>query len=174
MSKRKSLRAYQDSILEKMEAARSSDVGQMQLLFGFSAAGKNFLISGKDILEMASPTKLEPMPVAKPWAVGAANVKGSVYSVTDFSALMGSELIKAGKFLLLAPELMAGAALRIESFNGLYELKDLGSEIEDAGMKTQASFITSYHEIAGERHYLVDSARLAVDAKFSKLQSGEI
>lgn len=173
MAKKESLRAYQDMILEKMQEARMSDDEQVDLLFGFEAAGMNFLISGKDIMQMASPTKLEPIPAAKPWAVGAANVKGSVYTVTDFSILMGHEPVKNGKFLLLSENVLPGYAILVDGLNSLYDLKVLGPSVDDAGMPGMPKFITSCHEIAGKRHYLIDTASLAVDTKFSILQSGE-
>lgn len=174
MAKKESLRDYQDIILKKMDAARMSDVGQMDLLFGFRAANKNFLISGKDVSKLSTPSVLEPIPVSKPWAVGAANIKGSVYSVTDFSVLIGGNFIVRGKFLILESEVMPGSALLIESLTGLFEQKNIGEPINDASMKEMPRWILSCHNIADDRHYLVDAALMAADDRFSKLQSGEI
>lgn len=174
MAKRESLQAYQDKILEKMEEARMSDSGQIELLFGFRSADKNFLIGGKNISQLATPSVLEPIPVSKTWAVGAANIKGSVYSITDFSLLMGGKPTKKGKFMVLGQDIMVGSAILIESLTGLYELKNIGVAIEDPLVNDMAVWITASYEIAGERHYMVDAALLSADTKFSKLQSGDI
>lgn len=173
MAKKESLREYQDAILRKMETARNGDATQTQLFFGFRSAGKKFLIGAKDVGELAPPSMLEPIPVSRPWAVGAANIKGSVFSVTDFSILMGGDPIKKGKFLVLSPSVIAGSALLIEGLTSLYEQKDIGLAVHDPQMDTFPKWLVACHEIAGDRHYLVDAALLAADARFSKLQSGD-
>jgi twitching motility protein PilI len=174
MAKRESLKMYQDSILEKMEAARMADAGQTNLLFGFNAGTRNFLISGKDVSELTSPSTLEPIPVSKPWAAGVANIKGSVHSVTDFSVLTGGEPIKRGKFMVFEPHVIVGSALLITRMTGLHELADVGTAIDAPEMKAMPNWITSCYEMNGEKYYMVDAALLASDERFSKLQSGEI
>jgi twitching motility protein PilI len=174
MATRESLRAYQDTILKKMEQARLTDAGESTLLFGFNAGPYHFLVSGKDVSELTSPSVLEPIPVAKPWAAGVANIKGSVHSVTDFSVLMGGEPVKRGKFLVFEPHIISGSALLITRMTGLHELSDLGVAINAPEMKTMPNWISSCHELNGEKYFLVDAALLASDERFSKLQSGEI
>ncbi len=173
MAKKESLREYQDTILRKMEIARTSDAGQVQLLFGFRAGERNYIIGGKDVTELASPSVLEPIPVSKPWVAGAANIKGSVYNVTDFSLLMGSEPVKRGKFVVLSQDIMVGSALLVDALTGLYEMENIGLAVEDVGMKDMPPWITACYEIAGDRHYMVDAVVLSADPRFSKLQSGE-
>lgn len=157
----------------RMEEARSDGTDQSQLLFGFRAKKMNFLISGRDLIEMTAPTTLEPLPVAKPWVSGVANVKGTVYTVTDFSMLLGGEQIKRGKFLLLGNDVMPGSALFIESFSGFYDPTKIGSPVEDPKMKSMPQWVVSCFEVNGARHYLIDAMLLANDHRFSKLQSGE-
>ncbi len=173
MAKRESLKSYQDSILEKMEAARMGDVSQTNLLFGFNAGTKNFVISAKDVSELTSPSTLEPIPVSKPWAAGVANIKGSVLSVTDFAVLLGETPIKRGKFLVFEQHVISGSALLITRMMGLYEFRDVGSAIEAPEMKNMPGWVTSCYEISGEKFYMVDATLLASDERFSKLQSGE-
>lgn len=174
MAKSESLREYQDSILKKMAAARSNEVLYSKTYFGFKASKRNFLVPGEDILEMVAPSKLEPIPASKPWLVGAANIKGSVYTVTDFSILIGGDPIKNGKFIILSSHIMPGSAVLVDSMTELNDTQTIGISIHDDGMKNMPKWISSCHEFAGERHYLLDASLLASDPGFSKLQRGEI
>lgn len=173
MAKRDSLRAYQDEILKRMEDARVKGADQAQLLFGFRSMQMNFLISGNDVIQLAAATILEPIPVAKPWVAGVANVKGSVYTVTDFSALLGGERIKRGKFILLSGDVMPSSALFIEGLTGLYDQSKIGAPIDDQKLKSMPQWVVSCFEIGGDSHYLIDAEQMANDHRFSKLQSGE-
>lgn len=168
------LRAYQEYLRDRMEAARANSGVEQIVLFGFTSAGRHFLVDGRDVVDVHQISQLQPIPMAKPWAVGAANIKGSVLAVTDFSILLGGERTKKGKFMVLVPEVTEGAAILIESIAGLYELKDVGelsplSLTEDSGMPSWIS--GSYH--IGQRHYMVDTMKMAQDVRFSKLQSGD-
>ena len=87
---------------------------------------------------------------------------------------MGGEPVKRGKFVLLSQEVMPGSVLLIEGLTGLFQLKDMDPVTNDPRMKSMPSWIASSHEIAGERHYLIDAVAMAADPRFSKLQqSGE-
>lgn len=173
MARRGSLKEYQDEILKKMELSRQANVTDLVLYFGFFSSGKNFLIDGRHVMEMTTASKLEPIPIAKPWAVGAANIKGSVFSVTDFSMLVGGEKTKRGKFIVLNDEVMPGSALLIGGLSGLFEKESIGSAVKDPEMSGLPNWIVGCHLLNNEKHYMINGEKLAIDARFSKLQSGE-
>ena len=126
------------------------------------------------MIEVASASVLEPIPIGKNCAAGAANIKGSVYSVADFSVLSGGRPIRKGKFLVLNPSIMVGSALLIEALSGMHESTALGEPIQDPSMAAMPSWITSCHQIGNDRYYVVDAALMAADARFSKLQSVDL
>lgn len=41
--------------------------------------------------EVVPPPPLTPVPLTQPWFSGIANVRGTLYSVVDFSAFLGGE-----------------------------------------------------------------------------------
>lgn len=165
------LRQYQDYLRERMEAARGEDSSEKIMLLGFLSGGRQYLIDSRDVMEVNQVSELEPIPLGKPWAVGAANIKGSVHAIIDFSVLMGGERTKRGKFLVLTDEIMPLAAIYIEAIAGLFPIDVVGdlSLKKEVGMPDWIA--GNYH--LGQRYFLVDASKLAVDASFSKLQSGE-
>ena len=165
------LREYQDDLLARMEAAHKEGAAEKIMMLGFVSGGRHYLIDGRDVVELHQPSTLEPIPVAKPWAVGAANIKGTVHAITDFSILMGGERTKRGKFLVLAPEIMAGSAINIDTISGLYDLKEIG-ELNPGKEDAMPQWISGHYAL-GQTYFLVDTAKLVVDTRFSNLQSGE-
>lgn len=174
MARRESLRAYQNGLLRQMEQARSSEGDELSLLFGFRAGGHRFLIDGQDVIELVDVSMVQPMPASKPWAVGIANIKGSVFSITDFSVFVGGERIRRGKFVVLNHALMPSSALLIEGLTGLFESKDVVPATDARPMAPMPNWVTGCHLAGGERHYMIDGALLVADPRFSKLQSGEL
>lgn len=164
------LREYQEYLQHRMDAAKASGIADKIILLGFSSGGKQYLIDGRDVVEVYHRTTLEPIPLAKPWAVGAANIKGSVYAITDLSLLLGGERTKNGKFLVISPEIIQGSAIIIESISGLFDLSDLGDFIPASDAQSFDWVIGSYYN--GQQSYLLDAHKLSQDIRFSKLQSG--
>jgi twitching motility protein PilI len=173
MARRESLRAYQDEVLKKMEEARLKAVSGSVLYFGFFAGNKHFMVDGNHVIELAPMSVLEPIPIAKPWAVGAANIKGSVYAVTDFSMLTGGERLKRGKFVVLSDGLMPGAALLIEGLSGLFRKEDIGPLGPVTGMQSPPDWISGTCMIGQQHFYMIDAPKLSADPRFSKLQLGD-
>lgn len=175
MARRSSLKEYQDEILRKMELARNASDGVTEQVrfFGFSSAGSKFLIDASFVLEMTSVSKLQPIPMAKPWAVGAANIKGSVYSVTDFGILFSGAPTKVGKFIILDDEIVSGSALLIEGLTGIYDRSTIGVESEPEEISGLPDWITGVYLFNNDRHHMVSLEKLIEDERFNKLQSGE-
>lgn len=170
-TQRDSLREYQDEILRKMTAARLQGGGELDLYFGFVSGGRHFLISGMSVAEVVAPSQLEPVPMSKRWVLGAANIKGAVYTVTDFAQLLGLDPGRRGKFVILSSNLVGGAALMIESLAGLFERSALGAAASlEAG---QPSWLTGRHTVKDVFYDMVDGPALVADARFSKLQRGD-
>lgn len=166
-----SLREFQESLRQRMDAARDENASEKVVMLGFSAGGRQYLVDGRDVIDVHQTTVIEPIPIAKPWAIGAANIQGSVHTITDFAVLMGGDRIKKGKFLTISPHIMEGAAFLIDGTSGLFDPKDVGelSLAREAGMP---EWISGFYQM-GQRYFLVDAKKLASDQRFSKLQNGE-
>jgi twitching motility protein PilI len=155
-----------------MERARLAGTQESILYVAFLSAGQRFLLDARNVVEAADYSQLVPIPGAKPWAAGVANVKGDAFAVTDFAALYGGPITVKGKFLTLDDELMPGAALQVEQLLGLLGPEAIGQP-EAIARTHSASWIIATHRVAGETYLLISGELLAADPKFSNLQSGE-
>ena len=165
--------AWEDGVDAEGGAASDSSLPNGSY-FGFSAGGFNYLLNADHVVEMTARAKLSPMPLAKAWNAGAANVRGSVYCVTDLSLFAGGPATGRGKFLILSSGLIAGAALLIDGFVGLFtEDVVLDSAIEMA-LPDHRPWICGRHEIGGAMFLRISGERLAVDVEFARLQTGEL
>ena len=165
-----SLREYQEYLRDRMKAARLAENSDKLIYLGFVSGGRHFLINGKKVLNVHQISQLQPIPVAKPWAIGAANIKGSVFAVTDLSLLLGGEATKKGKFLVISPKIITGSAILIESISGLFESKSLG-ENQPHNDLNLPNWVDGCHQL-DQKYHLINVDILAQDQRFSKLQNG--
>jgi twitching motility protein PilI len=71
------------------------------------------------------------VPLAKPWFRGVANVRGNLYSVSDFGAFLGGQALKVNtesRLLVLHERFRSGAALLVQRSLGLRVLEQLTPE----------------------------------------------
>lgn len=87
MSKRISLREFQQNLTVRLGSARHGDSART-LLGVESGHGANayWLIDLADSGEVIPLTELTPVPLTRSWFPGVTNVRGMLYSVIDFSA----------------------------------------------------------------------------------------
>ena len=73
-------------------------------LLGFESGTRHWLVDLSDAGEVVPVPTLSPVPLTKPWFRGIANVRGTLYGVSDFAAFHGEEmtLLKTQSRLLLA------------------------------------------------------------------------
>lgn len=87
MSKRISLREFQQNLTVRLGAAKHGDSART-LLGVESGHGDNvhWLIDLADSGEVIPLSELTPVPLTRHWFSGVTNVRGMLYSVIDFSA----------------------------------------------------------------------------------------
>ena len=99
MSRRTSLREFQESLARRL--AESASTTRKDLL-GLQAGGENWLIALNEAGEILPPPPLSPVPLCHPWMRGLANVRGTLYSVVDFSLFNGGDpILPAGNARLV-------------------------------------------------------------------------
>jgi len=93
MTQRISLREFQKNLTTRLGLAQRGET--TRALLGIES-GKGddamWLMDLADSGEVAPLTGLTPTPLTQPWFAGIANVRGTLYSVVDFSAFRGGEL----------------------------------------------------------------------------------
>jgi twitching motility protein PilI len=88
--RRTRLRVYQQELLERMQAARTSSGARAQQL-GVEIGGTRYLLELLDAGEIVPVPPLTTVPLTQPWYLGLANIRGSLLGVVDLARYFGHE-----------------------------------------------------------------------------------
>ncbi len=122
MAKRFSLREFQQNVLNRIQVQTSGGVTSKAAALGVQIGGQNWLIEMSDVSEVLPMPALTHVPLAKPWFLGVANVRGKLYGIADISAFngMGDTLRgQSNRVLLLADKYAFNAGLLVPRVIGL-------------------------------------------------------
>jgi len=117
---KQSLRDFQAKLAERLSSA--AQTGQTASKLGFLAGGQYWLADLTEIDEVVSVNQLTPVPRAKPWFLGLANLRGLIYGCTDLAAFLGlgqTSGCNEYRLLIAAPRFGVNAALCIDRTLGL-------------------------------------------------------
>ena len=91
MAKKKlSLREFQESLVQRLTSARAGQTSRA--LLGVLAGRDYWLLDLSDSGEIVPLPPLTSVPLTQTWFCGIANIRGTLYSVVDFSAFQGARL----------------------------------------------------------------------------------
>lgn len=124
-----SLREFQAQLAERLRSVARSEAASK---LGFLAGGRTWLTELTQLNEVVSVTEIIPVPWAKPWFLGLANVRGVIYGCTDLAGFMGLDQDHArgeSRLLLAHPRFGINAALRVERTLGLRNPAQMSQEI---------------------------------------------
>lgn len=122
MAKRFSLREFQQSVLNRIQVQTSGGVTSKAQVLGVQIGGQHWLVEMSDVAEVLPLPALTHVPLAKPWFLGVANVRGKLYGITDISAFNGMGETMRGqsnRILLLADKYAFNAGLLVPRVIGL-------------------------------------------------------
>jgi twitching motility protein PilI len=103
------LRAYQEQLLERMQAAKSGSGAPIQQL-GLQVGGTRYLLDLLEAGEIVTPVPLARVPLTQPWYLGLANVRGTLVGVIDLARYLGEDGVRASS------QPAAGASMRLVTF----------------------------------------------------------
>lgn len=83
-ARRARLRQYQEQLLERMQAARTSSGARAHQL-GVEIGGTRYLLDLVEAGEIVPLPALAPVPLTQPWYLGLANVRGHLLGVVDLA-----------------------------------------------------------------------------------------
>ena len=121
MSKRFSLREFQQNILDRIEQEEASTVRHAATL-GVQLKDSLWLVEMQDISEVLPPPAVTPVPLTRPWYRGVANVRGNLYSISDLAYFMGlgeTQGDSQTRVLLSNPKLDCNAGILVSRVLGL-------------------------------------------------------
>lgn len=124
MANRTALRELQQRLAERMQAAREQTLIASWL--AVECAGVGLLFSLKQASEIFAPVPIKPVPYAKPWLAGVANLRGGLFTVVDLAVYLGlrePSLNRAAapqaRLVSLGTELNLNCALLVDRLAGL-------------------------------------------------------
>lgn len=126
-----SLREYQQQLIERIRATTSSEATSSHL--GFEAGEQLWAVPLTEVSEVIPTSALTSVPLTESWFMGMANIRGSLYAVTDFARFVSGSMTPITaecRFILLHERYRAHAALLIRRSLGLRQLR--GSAEQDA------------------------------------------
>lgn len=118
---RASLREYQTAVAERLRNLSLQETSASSML-GFVAGDMRWVMNLKDVAEVLPVPAIMPIPLTMPYFNGVCNVRGNLFGVVDFAALIGHGIVSPGvenRLLLLPSTLVQGAALLITRMAGL-------------------------------------------------------
>lgn len=163
-----SLRDYQLALSERLQGAVAGT--RVPTKLGLRAGGEAWLVDLKEAGEVIPVPTISPVPLARPWFRGVANVRGNLYSVSDLAGLLGQEptpLSDHARLLLVADRFRAGAALLVEGSLGLRNDEDLKARAGEAQRWVRAH----YEDADGKLWKELDVAALIHDDAFLEVSA---
>jgi len=161
---RVSLRDYQLALSERLQSAQAGAGASSKL--GMRVGGEAWLVDLAEAGEVIRVPPIALVPLAQPWFKGVANVRGNLYSVTDFSAFVGGKpmpMSEHARLLIVAERFRAGAALLVECLLGL---RSAESFTPQAGAAAQSWVRAQFSDSEGQVWKELDVAALVQNEAF--------
>jgi twitching motility protein PilI len=169
-----SMADYQREIYDKINERNryvSEHMGEDERMYvGARVAGRSFLFDCGEIGQVAPRSAVVPMPMGRKHAIGAANIKGSVYTVTDLGVLLGAEPMQDGILVVLSDRVLEGASLLVKELTVLVNENDLPTPGPNT-LPNSPDWVRSAFEMQGEKYFLIDVRELAIMPEFATLQA---
>ena len=124
--KKISLREFQESLVKRLTSARAGQTSRA--LLGVQAGRDYWLLDLADSGEIVPLLPLTSVPLTKPWFCGMANIRGTLYSVVDFSAFQGGEITPQNadsRLLIVGGRFGINSALLVNRTLGLRNIEQM-------------------------------------------------
>lgn len=129
MSKRVSLRQFQQDLSERLQIATSQSTVNSRL--AIRVGTQNWLVDLADISEVIAPAPFAPVPLTQKWFLGITNIRGKLFSVIDLPGFSGNENLHRNpenRLLIVHPRFATHAALLVDQAQGLRNIDKMQIE----------------------------------------------
>jgi len=165
MSKRQSLKEFQEGLAARLKAAAGESAPSARL--SFEAGGSHWLLKLEGSGEVLPVPAISRVPLTRDWFLGVSNIRGVLYGVSDFGALLGRGLTarSADNRILLAGQLQGtNAALLVSRLTGLRNVQQMeAADVQGEGAAWAAG---AWRDAEGRVWRELDAAKLVVDRAF--------
>ena len=164
MAARISLRDYQRELAARLQSAASRHLSSK---LGLQVGAEPWLVDLAEAAEVVPVPPITPVPLARPWFRGVANIRGNLYGVVDFSVYLGGAAAVASeqaRLLLLSERFRMGCALLVDRSLGLRNPEELRPL---AAQAPRAPWLRAeYGDAAGARWKELNVAQLVQQPEF--------
>lgn len=129
MANRVSLKEFQAGLASRLKAAAAEAAPSARL--GFEAGGAHWLARLDTAGEVLQVSEIQRVPLTRDWFLGVANIRGSLYGITDFGAFLGQPPTARGpenRLLLIGQPLGMNCALLVSRLTGLRNVVEYTNE----------------------------------------------
>ena len=129
MAKRVSLKEFQEGLASRLKAAATEAAPLARL--GFEAGGEHWLARLDNSGEVLQVPEIQRVPLTRDWFLGVANIRGSLYGISDFGAFLGRPATARGpenRLLLIGQPLGMNCALLVARLAGLRNVVEYAAE----------------------------------------------
>ena len=125
--RRERLRDFQSQLLERMQAAKSSDVVSSNQL-GVMIGNTRYLLNLRDAGEIIAVSQITPVPLTRDWYLGLLNLRGNLIGAIDIQCFRGQPRIELNsdcRIVAFSSSLTFNAGLLVSKVLGLRKLSRL-------------------------------------------------
>lgn len=165
MSKRTSLKDFQEGLAVRLKAAAGEAAPSARL--SFEAGGSFWLLRLEGSGEVLAVPAISPVPLTRDWFLGMANVRGVLYGVSDFAAFLGrgpTARSAENRIMLVGQSQGVNAALLVSRLTGLRNVQQLSPA--DAPGEGAEWTESAWRDAEGRVWRELDASRLVRDRTF--------
>lgn len=173
MARKTSLREFQQNVAQRIRDLASQKTVASKL--GFQVGTENWLVTLSDVSEVIPVPRTINVPLTLPWFRGVANIRGKLYSVVDFAAFQGEELIGPGmerRVVLISDRLIEGSGLMVSRMLGLRNPEQFTVEPAHGDAQPRPWIKAQYRDPAGALWRELDVAALVANLQFLEVGIG--
>ncbi len=129
MANRVSLKEFQAGLASRLKAAATEAAPSARL--GFEAGGAHWVARLDTAGEVLRVPEIQRVPLTRDWFLGVANIRGSLYGITDFGAFLGQPPTARGpenRLLLIGQPVGMNCAVLVSRLTGLRNVAEYTSE----------------------------------------------
>lgn len=156
----------QPALTGKKAGTESSDASAAVL--GVAAGEERYLIPMTEVSEVIPILKLAQVPLTEPWFLGLANVRGSLYGITDLGVYLGGNPMPfnlKSRILLVMSESKLYGGFIVHSMLGIRNLSEF-TPVKSAKKKLPKYVIAQYKDVEGRQWRGLSLLKLIGDEKF--------
>jgi len=175
MARKTSLREFQQNVAQRIRDLASQKTVASKL--GFQVGSENWLVTLTDVSEVIPPPRTINVPRTLPWFRGVANIRGKLYSVVDFAAFQGEDLIGPGmekRVILISEKLIEGSGLMVNRMLGLRNPEQFTVEHAPQDAQPRPWVKAQYRDPAGALWRELDVAALVGNLQFLEVGSSSV